>query len=87
MNNKTNRWLDVQVVIVALALTFTLALWNIFSGTSQSSGTSSASQPQQQKSTSAANPGTARIFLGGAAPQPKSFAAPAPVTVTGSSRP
>lgn len=87
MNNKTNRWLDVQVVIVALALTFTLALWNIFSGSSQSSGKNSASQPQQQKSASTANQGTARIFLGGAAPQPRSISAPSPVTVTGSSRP
>lgn len=87
MNNKTNRWLDVQVVIVALALTFTLALWNIFSKTSQFLGTSSASQPRGQNSTSAANQGTSRIFLGGAAPQPRSFAAPSPVTITGSSRP
>jgi hypothetical protein len=87
MNNKINRWLDVQVVIVALALTFTLALWNIFSGGSQSAGTSTASQPRQQNSASTASQGTSRIFLGGAAPQPRSLAAPAPVTITGSSRP
>jgi len=29
---KTNRWLDVQIVITTLAMTFTLYLWNLFAG-------------------------------------------------------
>jgi len=87
MNNKTNRWLDVQVVIVAIALTFMLALWNMFAGTNQSLGSSSTSKPGDQKSSASAGLSTTRIFLGGTAPQSRSVFAPAPVTITGSSRP
>ena len=93
MQNKTNRWLDVQIVIVTLALTFSLALWNLFAGGSRSvnSGTASNVQGAASQGTtlsSAAPRPQGRIYLGGAAPQsPSIFNAPAPVTSTGSSRP
>ena len=99
MKYKTNRWLDVQVVIVTLALTFSLTLWNLFAGGSRSVNTVAASSQRGKSSpangSSAAPAASApqaptRIFFGGAAPQPPSYnapAAPAPVTNTGSSRP
>jgi len=95
MKYKTNRWLDVQVVIVTLALTFSLTLWNLFAGGSRSVNTVAASSQRGKSSPSyvpsaSAPQASPRIYLGGAAPQPQSFnapAAPAPVTSTRSSRP
>jgi hypothetical protein len=97
MQNKTNRWLDVQIVIASLALTFSLALWNLFAGGSRPVSTVTASS-QRGKAAYAPSAATAApalqasspIYLGGAAPQPPSYnapAAPAPVTITSSSRP
>jgi hypothetical protein len=85
----------VQVVIVTLALTFSLTLWNLFAGGSRSVNTVTTSSQQGKSSPSyvpsaSAPQSSPRIYLGGAAPQAPSFnapAAPAPVTNTGSSRP
>jgi hypothetical protein len=88
MQNKTNRWLDVQIVIATLALTFSLALWNLFAGESRSGNSAMASNSQGTTQSSAASVPQGRILLGGSAPQsPSIFSAPAPVTNTGSSRP
>ena len=88
MQNKTNRWLDVQIVIVTLALTFSLALWNLFAGGSRSGNSGIATSSQGATLSSVASQPQGRIYLGGAAPQsPSIFNAPAPVTITGSSRP
>jgi hypothetical protein len=88
MKNKTNRWLDVQIVIATLALTFSLALWNLFAGGSRSTNSGTASNPQGVVFSSSAPQPQSRIYLGGTAPQsPSIFNAPAPVTSTGSSRP
>ncbi len=86
MQNKTNRWLDVQIVILALAMTFSLSLWNLFAGGSRSGNPVTASNPQGgTQSYSPAQPAE-RIYLGGAAPSTFSNA-PAPFASTGSSRP
>ena len=87
MQNKTNRWLDVQIVIVALALTFSLGLWNLFAGNDRSVNSGTTSNPQGIAVSASAPQPSSRIFLGGPAPQSPSFSAPAPVTTTGSSRP
>jgi hypothetical protein len=56
MQNKTNRWLDVQIVIASLAMTFSLALWNLFSGGNQGvSSTSSFSGSKTSTSPSASS--------------------------------
>jgi hypothetical protein len=73
MQNKTNRWLDVQIVIFSLALTFSLSLWNRFAGNNQP-----VSNPKEAAlPTPAASPSqpaaAAIIYLGGPAPQPLSF--------------
>ena len=97
MQNKTNRWLDVQIVIVALALTFSLGLWNLFAGNNHSVNSGTTSNPKVITVGASAPQPSSRIFLGGpapqspsfsgSAPQSSSFSAPAPVTTTGSSRP
>jgi hypothetical protein len=88
MQNKTNRWLDIQIVIVTLALTFSLALWNLFAGGSRSVNSGLASNVNGATVSSSASQPQPRVFLGGSAPQvPSFFNAPAPVTSTGSSRP
>jgi hypothetical protein len=95
MQNKTKPWLNVQIVVTTFAMTISLALWNIFA--SSNHPTSSAAAPKTQTtggsqvidiSPPAVSQSPLRIFLGGAAPQALSQpAAPAPLTITGSSRP
>ena len=80
---KTNRWLDVQVVIATIAMTFVLALWNMFAGNNQVSVNNrnpltTSSSPAISSAPS--SPGT--ILLGGAAPSNSST----PLTTTRSSR-
>ena len=88
-----NRWLDIQIVIVTLVMTITLALWNLFARGSQVDTSVRTAQESVPPSVSSSQPFT-RILLGGSAPQvrqaPSSsspYSAPAPVTVTSSSRP
>ena len=106
-NKNTNRWLDVQIVIITLVMTISLFLWNFFAGGDRSTTTTAASSapvdPPQVSSIPTPQVNV-RILLGGAAPQQSSVTnnqtqvqsrpavkapakAPAPVTVTGSSRP
>jgi hypothetical protein len=42
----TNRWLDVQIVIGTLGMTFSLFLWNIFAGANRGSITQPEANPQ-----------------------------------------
>ena len=86
MQNKTNRWLDVQIVILTLAMTFSLSLWNLFAGGNRSGNPVTASNPRGvAQAYSPAQPAD-RLYLGGAAP--RTFTnAPAPLVSTGSSRP
>jgi hypothetical protein len=101
-NKSTNRWLDVQIVIITLFMTISLFLWNLFAGGSHSTNvvnTTSAQTDPLPVSSVQAPPSSVRILLGGAAPQKPSVArvqapsqvpakkAPAPVTTTSSSRP
>jgi hypothetical protein len=95
MNKPKKRWLDAQIVIASLAMTFTLALWNLFaSGGPKGSATQSTVQdPQVPEPTSTQVPaatGTAvvlpsgqlapmKVLLGGKAPV-------APVVVSSSGR-
>jgi len=91
-NKSANRWLDVQIVIATLTLTFSLALWNLFAGGSRPVSTG-ANLTSQSQSVASPPPASAplpqvRIYLGGAAPQsPSILSAPEPVTNTSSSRP
>jgi hypothetical protein len=88
MQNKTNRWLEVQIVITTLALTYGLVLWNFFAGGSRALNTGVAPSAQSPIIPASAPQFTGRIFFGGMAPgSAPSFTAPAPVAVTGSSRP
>jgi len=41
-----NRWLDVQIVIATMAMTFSLFLWNTFAGAQSSLATLSVPEPQ-----------------------------------------
>lgn len=92
-----NRWLDVQIVIASLGMAFSLFLWNIFAGGSQSttqpvSTGSTNLAPTTQVDlvpTQAAPHSSGTVLLGGSAPvvQPVVPVQPAPVTHTGSSRP
>jgi hypothetical protein len=100
-NKPANRWLDVQVVIITLVMTLSLSLWTLFAGGSKPTGnTNTAITPANPLPASSVPtpPSQVRILLGGAAPQKPSVAraqapaqtrssAPAPVTVTSSSRP
>jgi hypothetical protein len=85
-NKPANRWLDVQIVIATLAMTFVLALWNLFAGTGTiNNGSNVNSRTQITTSSSSVSsapsaPGT--ILFGGSAPS----AAPSPMTVTRTSR-
>jgi hypothetical protein len=99
-NKSANRWLDVQIVIATLTLTFSLALWNLFAGGSRpvSTGANLTSQSQSVASPPPASaplpvasppPASAplpqvRIYLGGAAPQSPSIPS-APEPVTNTS--
>lgn len=88
MQNKSNRWLDVQVVIFTLALTFSLYLWNLFAGGNRSVNSATVTGSQTAGQSSILSQPQGRIYLGGSAPQsPSTYNAPAPVTSTGSSRP
>jgi hypothetical protein len=89
-NKTTNRWLDVQIVILTITMTLSLFLWNLFaSGNRQTvSGTVVDTLGISVAGINASQP-KVRILLGGAAPKSPgqiSASAPAPVTVTGSSR-
>jgi hypothetical protein len=99
-NKNSNRWLDVQVVIMTIAMTASLALWNLFA--KGQTGTISQVQP-----TKAPSSPQVTIYFGNPAPQSQSVAAPSytapadtapsisapsnpapvPVTTTRSSRP
>ena len=85
-----NRWLDVQIVILTLTMTLSLFLWNLFAGGNRPSNSGATANAQGMNTVaSAPSQPRVRILLGGAAPQaPSQFpsSAPAPVTVTGSSR-
>ncbi len=95
-NKPANRWLDVQIVILTLTMTLSLFLWNLFAGGNKSPNPSAAASDRGFNTVSIASPQPrVRILLGGAAPQSPSvsrgssqapFNAPAPVTITGSSR-
>jgi hypothetical protein len=94
-NKPANRWLDVQIVVATLAMTLTLFMWNIFAGSSRLVNTGTVTNPQTA-SVPNANPAqsSVRILFGSQAPQaasisnpPSRSSAPAPVVVTGSSRP
>lgn len=89
-NKSTNRWLDVQIVLVTLTMTLSLFLWNVFAGGNRTSNSGAAANPQGVNTVAVApSQPRVRILLGGAAPQsPTQFSsgAPAPVTITGSSR-
>jgi hypothetical protein len=97
-----NRWLDIQIVIATLAMTFTLALWNIFAGASRADAVQTVTQTETKPTTNTAVQQSAlpatRLYLGGSAPQAapsissapaasSPVSAPAPAVVTGSSRP
>lgn len=86
-NKSANRWLDVQVVIATLAMTFVLALWNMFAGSDRISNNNAnlRSQTTTASSSVSSSPSASgtRILLGGSAPS----TAPRPLTVTSSSRP
>jgi len=89
-NKPANRWLDVQIVILTLTMTLSLFLWNLFAGGNRpsNSGTTVNAQGVNTVAFAPSQP-RVRILLGGAAPQAPSqfsFSAPAPVTITGSSR-
>jgi len=77
MQNKTNKWLDVQIVIITLFMTISLFLWNLFAGGSRSTSTvitTSAPVNPLPASSAQAQPSRVRILLGGAAPQQPSIA-------------
>lgn len=94
-----HRWLDVQVVIATLAMTFTLFIWNLLAGADQSLrqvatvNTTAPNNDAQKNSSVASAPASAPVpFF--SAPGPSSGqtyvqpqARPAPLVVTGSSRP
>jgi hypothetical protein len=89
-NKPANRWLDVQIVLLTLTMTLSLFLWNLFAGGGRqgSTGTTPTTQGVNTFASAPSQP-RVRILLGGTAPQAPSqfsFNAPAPVTVTGSSR-
>jgi hypothetical protein len=89
-----NRWLDVQIVILTLTMTLSLFLWNLFAGGNRPSNSAAAANLQGLNAVAVApSQPRVRILLGGAAPQIQvpsvsrgSSQAPAPVTITGSSR-
>jgi hypothetical protein len=86
----TNRWIDVQIVIITLTMTLSLFLWNLFAGSDRQGnmGTAPSTQGVNTLAFAPSQP-RVRILLGGKAPQaPSQFSsrAPAPVTITGSSR-
>jgi hypothetical protein len=72
MQNKNNRWLDVQIVIVSLSLTFSLALWNQFAGDSQPLNSQGVSNPTDPALLVPASQPAPIIYLGGPAPKPTS---------------
>jgi len=84
MQNKKNRWLDVQIVIASLTLTFSLALWNLFAGNSHPAKSGEMANPTQVISnpkraaapTPSSQPATI-IYLGGPAPRSISYLPPA----------
>jgi cytoskeletal protein RodZ len=93
-NKNTHRWLDVQIVIITIAMTVSLALWNLFAAKSQP-------VTQAQPATSSVSSPQTTIYFGNPAPQASAItapsnnapafsapsSAPAPITNTGSSRP
>ena len=90
MQNKTaNRWLDVQIVILTIAMTASLFLWNLFAGGNNSTSSGNQASAQEVPATIAQVQPRVHILLGGSAPQIQSqspSSRPAPVTITGSSR-
>ena len=88
MQNKNNRWLDIQIFIVTLALTASVTLWNKFAADDRSSTSELAAtaRPEAAVSLVPSQPPT-RIYLGGPAPQLPAVRSPAPQAVTRSSRP
>jgi hypothetical protein len=73
-NRSTKKWLDIQIVIATLAMTFVLALWNLFARESRSVASVVVVEPLVQPASavnSSAQPQT-RILLGGPAPQAQS---------------
>jgi hypothetical protein len=89
-NNPANRWLDVQIVLLTLTMTLSLFLWNLFAGGNRPANSGAAANAQDVNTVAfAPSQPRVRILLGGAAPQASlqiSSGAPAPVTLTGSSR-
>jgi len=77
MQNKANKWLDVQIVLITLFMTISLFLWNLFAGGSRTTSTvnttSAPANPLPAASTPT-QPSNVRILLGGAAPQQPSVA-------------
>jgi cytoskeletal protein RodZ len=93
-NKNSHRWLDVQIVIMTLAMTVSLALWNLFASKNQT-------VTQTQATTPSLSSPQVTIYFGNPAPQAPAItapsndtpaisapsAAPMPVTTTRSSRP
>jgi hypothetical protein len=72
MQNKSNKWLDVQIVLITLFMTISLFLWNLFAGgsrTTSTATTTSASANPLPDSSVQTLPSGVRILLGGPAPQ------------------
>jgi hypothetical protein len=77
MQNKSNKWLDVQIVLITLFMTISLFLWNLFAGgsrTTSTANTTSAPVNPLPASSIQTLPSGVRILLGGAAPQQPSIA-------------
>ena len=103
VSKPANRWLDVQIVIATMSLTFSMFLWNIFASAPTTLTAKPVPEPQAgmlpTETGDNSNPVTVpvqsfgRLLLGGSAPQSQSVSsapvgvAPIPFTNTNSSRP